>query len=99
MDNCYSHPLVIRWFSGKKLLSRLALGEGGDLGETDDGSDRGESGEGGAGDSAFCCKMFSSIKGLLGCGKSISLASISGGNGSGLISSRGTSASGLSLSE
>lgn len=99
----YSHPLVILWFSGKKLLSRLDLGEGGDppdCGDPGDGTDRGESGDGGAGESVFSGKRFSSSNGFTaGWGGSISRASIRGGSGSGLISSKGTSASGLASSE
>ena len=95
----YLHPLVILWFSGKKLLSREALGEGGDCGDPGDGTDRGESGEWTAGDSVVSGRALSPSSGLTGCGGSISLASIRGGRGSGLISSKGTSASGLASSE
>ena len=82
------------------MLSRLARGEGGDCGDPGDGTDRGESGDGAAGESVFCGKIVSSSNGLTtGWGGSISRASIKGGSRSGLISSNGTSASGLVSSE
>ena len=79
-------------------MSLLGLGEGGDCGDLGDGTDNGESGDGAAGESVFSGKRFSSIKGFPGWGKSTSPASIRGGSGSGLISSNGTSPSGVSLS-